>query len=142
MGNKKGQAFHGTWRLLSVETRNDKGDLVRRGKRKGYLIYSPDGYMSVCLMKEGRTLFKSGDIRGGTAEEKIEAIEGYISYAGRYTVHDNTVVHQIEVSLFPNWLGVNQKRFFRFDGKQLVLSTPLMLVGGRQLRTNLVWERV
>jgi len=142
MVNKEAQGLHGAWRLVSVETRDENGELVRRGERTGYLIYSPDGYMSVSFMKEGRPKFKSGDIRGGSAEEKIAAVNGYVSYAGRYTVQENTVVHHIEVSLFPNWVGVSQERMFMFKGSRLTLSTPLMLVGGRQLSTHLVWERV
>ncbi len=140
--NKESQRLVGAWRLVSVETRDEKGELVRRGERTGYLLYSPDGCMSVSFMKEGRPRFKSGDIRGGSAEEKIAAVDGYVSYAGRYTIQDDTVVHHIEVSLFPNWVGVSQERVFSFEGSRLTLSTPLMLVGGRQLSTHLVWEKV
>jgi len=127
---------------LSVETRDEGGELVRRGERTGYLIYSPGGYMSVSFMKEGRPVFESGDIRGGTAEEKITAITGYVSYAGRYTVEGGSVVHHIEVSLFPNWVGESQERAYRLEDSRLTLSTPLMLVGGRRLSTHLVWERI
>ena len=142
MVNMEMQSLVGAWRLVSVETRDENGELVRRGERTGYLLYSLDGYMSVAFMKEGRPNFKSGDIRGGSAEEKIAAVNGYVSYAGRYTVQDDTVVHNIEVSLFPNWVGVSQERVFSFEGSRLTLSTPLMLVGGKQLSTHLVWERV
>ncbi|MBD3172289.1 hypothetical protein GF326_07440 [Candidatus Bathyarchaeota archaeon] len=63
--------FVGTLRLLSVETHREDGSLHRRGERKGYLIYSREGYMSVAFMKEARSKFASGDIRGGTVDEKI-----------------------------------------------------------------------
>jgi len=142
MVNMEAQGLVGAWRLVSIETRDEKGELVRRGERTGYLIYSPGGYMSVSFMKEGRPRFRSGDIRGGSVEEKIAAVDGYVSYAGRYTVQGDAVVHHIEVSLFPNWVGVSQERVFSFEGSRLTLSTPLMLVGGRQLSTHLVWERV
>ena len=56
--------FIGTWRLVSVETRKEDGSLHRSGKRTGYLIYSGDGYMSVAFMKDGRSAFAAGDIRG------------------------------------------------------------------------------
>jgi len=135
------QKLVGAWRLVSVETRDEGGELVRRGERTGYLIYTPDGYMSVAFMKEGRPRFESGDIRGGATEEKIAAINGYVSYAGRYTVMDGSVVHHIEVSLFPNWVGESQERAYRLEGDRLTLSTPLMLVGGRRLSTHLVWMR-
>lgn len=135
------QGLVGAWRLMSVETRDEGGELVRRGERTGYLIYSPGGYMSVSFMKEGRPRFEAGDIRGGTTEEKIAAINGYVSYAGQYTAKEGSVVHNIEVSLFPNWVGESQERVYRLEGDMLTLSTPLMLVGGRQLSTHLVWKR-
>lgn len=134
--------FIGTWRLVSMETRKEDESLHRRGERKGYLIYSPEGYMSVAFMKEGRKEFASGDIRGGTVDEKIEAFNGYISYSGRYEVKDDIVIHDIEVSLFPNWIGEKQERFYKFDGDTLTLSTPLQLVGGMKLSSHLVWEKV
>jgi len=107
--------FIGTWRLVSVETRKEDGSINRSGKRTGYLIYSPEGYMSVAFMKEGRSEFASGDIRGGTVDEKIEAFNGYISYSGRFEVSGELVTHVIEVSLFPNWIGERQERFYEFS---------------------------
>jgi hypothetical protein len=138
----RGEDFVGTWRLVSVDTRKEDGSLHRSGKRTGYIIYSGDGFMSVAFMKEGRAEFASGDIRGGTVEEKIEAFNGYISYSGTYEVTETSVFHNIEVSLFPNWIGDKQERFYQFDGKKLTLSTPLQLVGGMKLSSHLVWEKV
>ena len=132
----------GTWKLKSIQTRDEKDELVRKGERTGYLIYNNDGYMAVAFMKEDRPYFKSGDIRGGSPEEKIAAFNGYVSYAGQFIVKENKVVHNIEVSLFPNWVGEKQERIFELEDMQLTLSTQLMLVGGSQLSTHLVWERI
>lgn len=93
-------------------------------------------------MKEGRTEFASGDIRGGTVDEKIEAFNGYISYSGRFEVSGDMVTHVIEVSLFPNWIGERQERHYEIKEDRLTLSTPLQLVGGMSLSSHLVWERV
>ena len=71
----------------------------------------------------------------------MAAVEGYVSYCGRYEVNGDKVIHHIEVSLFPNWVGVRQERMYELDGDRLTLSTPLMLVGGRRLSTHLIWER-
>jgi len=135
------QGFIGTWKLVSVETRKEDGEVHRRGERVGYLLYNDEGYMSVAFMKGDRPEFASGDIRGGTVEEKAAAVEGYVSYCGRYEVKGDKVIHRIEVSLFPNWVGVRQERMYELDGDRLTLSTPLMLVGGRRLSTHLIWER-
>lgn len=134
--------FVGAWRLISVETRKEDGSLFRRGERTGYLIYSPEGYMSVSFMKEGRSPFASADIRGGTLHEKLEAFDGYVSYCGRFEVKGDRVIHDIEVSLFPNWVGERQERFYKFDGDRLTLCTPVQLVGGMRLSSHLVWEKV
>jgi hypothetical protein len=134
------QRFIGAWRLVSVETRDENGELYRRGSRTGYIIYSEGGYVLVSFMKEGRPEFSSGDIRGGTVEEKLAAFNGYVSYGGRFEVKGDMVVHHIEVSLFPNWVGVSQERLYEFDGDRLTLSTPLMLTGGKQLSTHVIWE--
>lgn len=134
--------FIGTWRLASVETKKEDGILHRKGARTGYIIYSADGYMSVAFMKEGRVMFASGDIRGGTSEEKVEALNGYISYSGKYQVEGDSVHHHIEVSLFPNWISDKQERYYKFEGDTLNLSRPLQLVGGMMLSSHLVWERV
>ncbi len=69
---------------------------------------------------------------------------GCISYFGSYTldVDDGFVVHQIEGSLFPNWEGDGQKRFFEFTGDRLKLSSPPMQWGGGQVVGALVWERI
>jgi hypothetical protein len=142
LGDSGLQCFVGTWKLVSVETRDENGELFRRGRRTGYLLYRGEGYMSVAFMKEDRPVFASGDIRGGTVEEKVAAVEGYISYSGRFEVKGDMVVHHIEVSLFPNWVGVNQERRYEFEGDRLTLSTPLMLLGGRLLSTHVIWERV
>jgi hypothetical protein len=135
------EKFIGAWKLISVETRDENRELFRRGHRTGYLLYSGEGYMSVSFMKEDRPNFASGDMRGGTVEEKKAAVEGYVSYCGRFEVDGEMVIHHIEVSLFPNWVGVSQERLYEFEGNRLTLSTPLMLLGGRQLSTHVIWER-
>ena len=105
-------------------------------------MYPSSLYMFVSFMKKDRPIFLSGDIRGGTVDEKVAAVDGYVSYCGRYEVMKDSVIHYIEVSLFPNWVGTKQDRMYRFDGDRLTLSTPLMLTGGRQLSTHIIWERV
>jgi hypothetical protein len=142
MAASDAQKFIGTWKLISIETRDENGELFRRGHRTGYLLYSEEEYMSVAFMKEDRPTFASGDIRRGTVEEKMAAVEGYVSYSGRFELKGNKVIHHIEVSLFPNWVGVSQERLYEFEGDCLTLSTSLMLVGGRQLSTHVIWARV
>ena len=138
------ESFLGTWRLVSFEVRTKEGQVsYPYGKdAAGYILYNEDGYMSVHIMPVGRRRFTAGDIMGGTADEKVSAAETYIAYCGRFVVEGDKVVHHIEVSFFPNWIGVRQERFYEFDGDRLTLSTLPLLVGGVKQTGHVVWERV
>ena len=135
----------GTWRLLSWEIRSVDGQKISYPLGKdavGYIIYTQDGYMSVAISRPNRQEFGTGDLLGGSAEEKAQAASTYVSYCGRYEFHGDTVSHYVEVSLFPNWVGVEQERLVAFKGNRLSLSTRPMLLGGIQQTAHLIWERV
>jgi len=135
--------FIGTWRLISCELKNSDGDVnFPMGEDAiGYIMYNYDGYMSVAFMSANRNSFESGDILGGTTEEKEAAIGTYVSYCGKYSVSEEYVTHHIEVSLFPNWIGADQKRKYRFEGNRLILITDPLIVKGQTVEGLLIWER-
>jgi hypothetical protein len=60
--------------------------------------------------------------------EKAGAAETFVSYCGRYEFHGETVLHRVELSLFPNWIGVVQERLVEISGDRLTLSTRLLLL--------------
>lgn len=136
--------FVGTWRLISWEYRSADDQVSNPFGQDfvGYIMYSEDGYMSVAIMSANRPKFASGDLWGGTTEEKVAAADTYVSYCGKYEVQGDKVIHYIDVSFFPNWSGVDQIRFFEFKGNRLSLSTPPFLVAGIQQTAHLIWERV
>ena len=104
-------------------------------------MYGPDGYMSVAISRPERAGFAAGDLLGGTIEERARAAETYVSYCGRYEFRGDTVVHRVELSLFPNWAGIEQERLVEVEGDRLTLSTRPILLGGRQRTAHLIWER-
>lgn len=134
----------GTWRLISCENRTADGQVTYPFGRDavGYLMYNQDGYMFAALMPLSRRKFAAGDIMGGTSKEKATATETFMSYCGRYEFQGDTVIHHVELSLFPNWVGGDQERLVELSGNQLTLSTRPFLVGGRQQSAHLSWERV
>lgn len=136
--------FVGTWRLMSLEMRSPDGQVgyPLGGVPVGYITYTEDGYISVAMMSAGRSKFAAGDIRRGTVEEKLAAADTYVSYSGRYEIRNDRIIHHIAVSFFPNWIGEEQERVFRFDGSRLCLSTSPFLADGVQQTVHLVWERV
>ena len=136
--------FVGAWRLVSFEVRAADGGISYPygPDASGYIIYGSDGYMSVAIMSADRPDFGAADILGGSPQERAEAARTYVSYCGRYEVRDGTVVHRVEVSLFPNWVGTEQERYYELEGDRLRLSTAPMLLGGSEQRAYLIWERV
>ncbi|MBW1759484.1 MAG: lipocalin-like domain-containing protein, partial [Deltaproteobacteria bacterium] len=124
----------GIWRLASWENRSKDGQVTYPFGQDavGYITYIEDGYMFVAIMTANRPLFTSEDILGGSTEEKAAAAETYISYCGTYEIQGEKVIHHIEVSSFPNWVGSAQKRIFELKEDKLLLSTLPLLLSGRQ----------
>ena len=135
--------FIGTWRLVSAETKTASGEISYPFGRDaaGYLIYGQDGYMAVTIMGANRKRFTTADVRGGSLQEKLTAFDTYLSYCGTYEVKGDKVVHQIELSLFPNWSGIDQERFFELSGDELILRTAPMALEGTQRTAQLIWHR-
>jgi hypothetical protein len=135
----------GTWSLVSWENRSvvDGGVSYPLGKDAvGYIMYGQDGYMSVAIMRPDRAEFAAGDLLSGSAQERAHAADTYVSYCGRYEFRGDTVVHRVELSLFPNWVGVEQERIVEVAGNRLTLSTRPILLGGAQRTAHLIWEAV
>src|ERR687886_532306 len=102
----------GTWRLTSWENQDDTGQItfpVGRDPR-GYIIYTSDGYVSVQIMTAQRQRFAADDLLQSSTDEKARAAETFIAYGGRYELTSDTVIHHVELSLFPNWVGTRQVR--------------------------------
>lgn len=140
----KSNPLIGTWRLISWENRSADGQIsYPLGEDAvGYIMYSPDGYVFVAIMRPDRVRFPGGDLLSGSPEEKAQAATTYVSYCGRYDFRGDTVVHHVELSLFPNWVGVEQERLVELAGNRLTLSTRPILLGGMQRTARLIWERV
>ena len=133
--------FVGTWKLVSYELRSHSGEITYpRGRDPvGRITYDSAGRMTVQIMQRDRTRFASIDSRGATPAEAEAAFRGYTAYFGTYTINDKAgfVMHHVEASLFPNWAGSDQKRFFKLEGNRLTLEADL--TAGR---AKLVWEKL
>jgi len=133
--------FAGVWKLVSEETRNTSGEVVRRGPdggRVGYIAYDPVGYMGVVLAYSKRSTFAE---RQATPPEALEAMRTYNSYWGSFAVDEphNTVTHQTFGALSPGFSGSNQVRKFTISGNRLTLQPPTATNGDQ---STLTWERV
>ena len=134
-----------TWKLISWETRSVDGQQISHPLGKdavGYIMYNEDGYMLVAIMRANRAKFAARDLLRGSTEEKAQAADTYVSYCGRYEFQGDTVVHHVDLSLFPNWVGVRQERLVELTGNRLTLSTRPILLGDEPQTAHLIWERV
>jgi hypothetical protein len=78
----------------------------------------------------------------GSAQQVRAAYIGYIAYFGTYEVAGDgqSVVHHVDGSLNPAWVGGIQMRTMRFDGDRLILQASVEKAGGI-VRHELTWER-
>jgi len=140
------EQFIGTWKLISFEFRRSDGAVSYPigHNPAGMIMYDAKGHMSGHAMRRDRTSFVSGDHLQGSAEEVRRAFDGYMAYCGTYDVNEqkSTVEHILECSLFPNWVGTIQTRFFDFSENQLLLTTPPLMFGGQQQVVHALWERI
>ena len=138
--------FTGTWRLLACEGQWSDGRISRPyGENPaGMLMYDGRGSFAGQIMALERPAFATGNLLKGSDDEVRAAFEGYVAYYGSYTVDEaeGLMVHDVEGSFFPNWVGDRQIRRFEFTGGgQLRLST-LPIQGSRaNLTVVLLWER-
>ncbi len=134
----------GTYRLLGMEHFTADGEVGRPfGENpKGFIIYTPEGYMSAILMRAGRANFPAGDILGGSDAERVDAFASASAYAGRYEIKGEQIVHHLEATTYPNWTDTDQPRHFELTDTHLTLFPPEMLMEGKLRRGQVRFERI
>ena len=77
----------GVWSLVSyADEQSGREDTLPFGPDpQGFLIYTPDGFVSAQLMRPDRPAFDSSDLHHGTPQEYEASGSGYIAYCGTHT---------------------------------------------------------
>jgi hypothetical protein len=136
----------GGWRLRSwVSISDDGGEARPMGDAPdGLLAYTADGTMVAIMGPGDRPRFATDDVTGGTPEEQAAAFATCIAYGGRFAVVGDTVIHTVQTSLFPNWIGTEQRRRFELsdDGRTLTVTSPPLVLGGTRRTQRLIWSRI
>ena len=138
--------FTGTWRLLACEGQWSDGRISRPYgvEPGGLLMYDGRGCFSGQIMAWERPDFATGNLLKGSDDEVRAAFEGYVAYYGSYKVDEaeGLMIHQVEGSFFPNWIGERQVRRFEFTGDGRLQLSTLPIKGVRaDLTVVLLWER-
>ena len=137
--------FVGAWDLVEYRFVDQGGHETRPfgADAIGRVVYTDGGHVSAQVMRAGRPRFGRDRLGPGTSEEAAAAFRSYLAFFGTYRVErdEGVVVHHVLGSLFPNWVGADQRRYFRFDGDELTLSmTPIGRPSAGPTAT-LVWRR-
>ena len=136
----RGRDLIGTWQLVSYETVDQNGRRGRPyGDAIGRLTYDANGNMTGQVMRPNRSKVELGE---GSAQQVRAAYMGYIAYFGTWEIapDDRAVIHTVQGSLNPTWVGSEQLRGMRFEDGRLVLSADVQK-GGAVVTHVLTWER-
>ena len=101
--------------------------------------------MSVQISSDEYTIFASDDRLVASDEEIRKRLLSYIAFTGRYTVDNETacVIYHIETSLFPNWIGIVQKRKLDFENDILYQKTLEPILSNSELvHAYMTWQRI
>lgn len=133
--------FLGAWTLLSYELLMVSGIVEKPlGDRPlGRILYLDSGQMSAQVAASGLDPLANDDSRAATPEEAAHAWRNYVGYWGTFTVdaEAGVVIHTVEGAWFPNWVGQNQVRRYRFSGDMLTLEAD-----APEWHATLVWRRI
>jgi len=134
------QRLLGTWRLVSWEARDAAGAMTYPlgEDAAGQIVYDATGRMSAQFMRRNQPRFAHEDWQQAATDEKAAAWSGYFGYFGTYTLDEQAgvVTHHVEGSWFPNLVGTDQRRSYRFEGDRLALDADTAWG-----RVRIVWEK-
>jgi hypothetical protein len=118
----------GVWKL---ERWSSGADQPFGPNPEGTLVYTADGTMISCFMRRGRVPVARSmeELRAWRRSRNsqdlerrfVEAAMSFNAYSGRYSVEDTLVHHDVEVALFPDWIGKRLTRAFEIDQDRLEL---------------------
>jgi hypothetical protein len=129
----------GAWRLVTWQSIAEDGTIsYPLGEDAvGQLMYDASDRVSAQLVRTNQPHFASDDWRQARADEMCEAWPNYFGYFGTFTVNMTAVTHHIDAGWFPNLVGTDQTRHYRFEDDQLVLDADTAWG-----KVRIVWEKV
>jgi hypothetical protein len=136
------EAVRGRWELTAWDLRVGETLIQPLGDHpQGVIYYSDDGWMAVQILAPDRRAIASIDPLGGTEEERAAAYATCLSYCGTYTIGDGHIVHNVQLSTFPNWVGEQQVRYAELQGNGLVLRAAPIKTPAGVIENELRWVR-
>ena len=134
----------GTWTLTSIYIEGPDGSRLDPfgANPTGILNMDGNGRISVQFIGSDLPKFVSNGRLDGTPEENKAVVQGILCYFGTYSVSDadRSLNIHIESSSFPNWKGVDQKRFLAVTRDEMKWINPTAS-SGLGFTGHTVWKR-
>jgi hypothetical protein len=141
------QSIEGRWKLLAAEDIRADGSVARYpwGRSPVGSIVVEGGACYVQIMSSDTPSFADG---AGPIGERMKTalLSTYIAYSGPCTIdeREGSVVLKVEAAWRPDYVGTEQKRFFRFENSRLLFGPAQgsIKLGSETLTRRLTLERV
>lgn len=125
----------GAWHLIDTWTEDADGNRTQHQgpDPRGIIMYTADGHMSAITRWSERPF----PAEGASDADKARMFDTYLSYAGRWSLDGDTVIHHTEHALNENWVGMDRPRNIERRGEQLVFTGP----AGDGSHATIIWQR-
>jgi hypothetical protein len=139
------ETIQGRWTLVSAEDLRADGSVARYpwGKRPVGSIVVDSGWCYLQIMSSDVPSFAADRPVGD--QMKAALLSTYIAYSGPCTTNDTegSLTLKVEAAWRPDYVGTEQKRFFRFEkGKLMFGPAPNSIrAGSETLTRRLTLER-
>ena len=141
------ETIEGRWKLVAAEDVRTDGSVGRYpwGRHPVGSIVVERGACYLQIMSSDTPAFNGGTT-AVLEQMKAALLSSYIAYEGPCTVNEGegSVTIKVEAAWRPDYVGTEQKRFFRFEGGTLLFGpAPNSVRGGdERLTRRLTLERV
>jgi lipocalin-like protein len=140
------ETIEGRWKLVAAEDLRADGSVARLpwGSRPIGSIVVERGACYVQIMSSDVPAF--GADRPAGDQMRAALLSTYIAYTGPCAINETegSVTLKVEAAWRPDYVGTEQKRFFRFDNGRLIFGPApnAMRAGTETLTRRLTLERV
>jgi Lipocalin-like domain len=139
------QSLEGRWRLVAAEDLSANGEVFRYpwGRHPVGSIVVERGSCYLQIMSSDVAALDAAKPVGDQMKALI--LSSYIAYTGPCTIDEqqNSVTFHVEAAWRPDYVGTEQKRFYRFENGRLLFGPApnSMKVGEQTLSRRLTLER-
>jgi hypothetical protein len=108
----------GVWKLVSFEA-----EIQATGQKESVMGQNPTEF---AIFTQTRALFLlTGEALkpAKTVQERADLLNTLVAYTGTYRLEGEEWITNLDVAWNPEWIGTEQKRFFKLEGDRLQVLT-------------------